>query len=92
MVKFGNPTIASSGYIAQLDGNLCTGCGTCVDACPFNALSISGQISIMEWDKCMGCGICEVVCPNHARSLILEESKGIPLDVRLLVGKGHISQ
>ena len=85
MMKHGNPVMASSGYVAQLDEILCTGCGICVDACPFNALSINDQISIMDTEKCMGCGICEVVCPNNARSLVLEESKGIPLDVRLLV-------
>ena len=84
MMKHGNPVMASSGYVAQLDEGLCVGCGTCVDACPFDALSINDQISIMDWEKCMGCGICEVVCPNNARLLVLEESKGIPLDVRLL--------
>ena len=92
MTKYDNPVMASSGYIAQLDESLCVGCGTCVDACPFNALSINDRISIMDWDKCMGCGICEVVCPNNARSMVLEERKGIPLDVRLLVGKEHPGQ
>ncbi|MFC2070720.1 ATP-binding protein [Chloroflexota bacterium] len=85
MMKYGNPVMASSGYIAKLDENLYTGCGICVEACPFNALSINDQISNMDWEKCMGCGICEVVCPNNARSLVLEERKGIPLDVRLMV-------
>ena len=85
MMKYGNPVLASSGYISQLNEDLCTVCGTCIDACPFDALSISDQISIINWDRCMGCGICEVVCPNNARSLVLEESKGIPLDIRLLL-------
>ncbi|MCX6007518.1 MAG: 4Fe-4S binding protein [Chloroflexi bacterium] len=92
MMKYGNPVMASSGYIAQLDENLCKGCGICVNACPFNALSIKDQISILDWDKCMGCGICEVMCPNNARSVVLEERKGTPLDVRLLVGKENPSQ
>ena len=86
MMKFGNPVMASSGYIAQLDENLCTGCGTCIDACPFDALSMYNQISVTDWGKCMGCGICEVVCPNDARSLVPDEKKGIPFDVKALAG------
>jgi ferredoxin len=38
-----------------------------------------------DWQKCMGCGICIDACPNHARSLVRDEGKGLPLDVRLLV-------
>jgi len=32
----------------------------------------------------MGCGVCIDVCPSHARSLVRDERKGVPLDVRLL--------
>jgi ferredoxin len=85
MVKYGNPVMASSGYVAQVDKSICTGCGICVDACPFNALSIEDETSVMDWEKCLGCGICEAVCPNDARSLVRDEGKGIPLDVRLLI-------
>jgi len=84
MVKYGMPLIASSGYVAQVDETLCTACGTCVDACPFDALSIEDETSTMDWEKCIGCEVCVALCPNEARSLVRDESKGIPLDVRLL--------
>ena len=87
MVKYGNPVMASSGYVAQVDKSICTGCGICVDACPFNALSIEDETSVMDWEKCLGCGVCEAVCPNDARSLVRDEGKGIPLDVRLLIAE-----
>ena len=74
-----------SGYVSHLDENLCVGCGTCVEACPFEAVSINNQISVIDWDKCMGCGICETLYPNDARSLVRDERKGIPLDVKALV-------
>jgi ferredoxin len=32
----------------------------------------------------MGCGACEPQCPQEAISLVRDEAKGEPLDVRLL--------
>ncbi len=83
MVKYGSPIVASSGYAARVDEARCKSCGTCVQACPFNA-SIVGGVAAVAWEKCMGCGVCEAKCPNGARSLVRDERKGIPLDVRML--------
>jgi ferredoxin len=83
MVKYGSPALASSGYVAQVDGSLCTACGTCVEACPFGALSLDEIVSV-NWDKCMGCGVCTGQCPTHSLALVRDERKGVPLDVRLL--------
>ena len=84
MMKYGIPVLAPSGYIAQADRELCTACGTCVNACPFNASFLSNEGISLDWEKCMGCGVCIGSCPAHARSLIRDERKGIPLDVRVL--------
>lgn len=87
MTKHGVPMMASSGYVAHMDRDLCTGCATCVDACPFGALSMEGDESVLNWEKCMGCGVCVKKCPNEAMSLVRDEAKGLPLDVRLLTGE-----
>ena len=84
MTKYDIPMMASSGYVAEIDSSLCTSCGACVDACPFDALSVVKGKSTMNWDMCMGCGVCTSKCPEGAISLIRDEKKGIPLDVRLL--------
>jgi formate hydrogenlyase subunit 6/NADH:ubiquinone oxidoreductase subunit I len=84
MVKYGNPIVASSGYVAQVDEKLCAACGSCENACPFKAIKIEESANV-NWEKCMGCGVCEGQCPNGAISLVRDERKGIPLDVRLLV-------
>ena len=84
MVKYDIPLMASSGYVAQLDNDICTACGTCIDVCPFNALSENEICVAIDWELCMGCGICVELCPNEAISLVLDEKKGVPLDVRLL--------
>jgi len=84
MVKYDIPLMASSGYVAQLDNDICTACGTCIDVCPFSALSENEICVAVDWERCMGCGICVELCPNEAISLVRDEKKGVPLDVRLL--------
>ncbi len=86
MTKHGVTMMAPSGYVAQIDEDLCSACGTCAEVCPFGALSVE-EISILDWEKCMGCGVCVDKCSEDAILLIRDERKGAPLDVRLLVDK-----
>jgi ferredoxin len=85
MTRYGIPVMASSGYVAALDRELCDLCGACVDACPFDALSMDDSAVERSWELCMGCGVCVEKCPTQAMTLLRDEKKGIPLDVRLLV-------
>ena len=84
MKEYGMPAVASSGYVAAIDSDLCNACGVCADACPFDALKLNGS-AILDWGKCMGCGVCVDQCVMEAISLARDERKGIPLDVRQLV-------
>lgn len=44
----------------------CLGLGTCVRACPFDALSMGPDgIPVVDESKCTGCGTCERICPKH---------------------------
>lgn len=83
MKNYGVPMWSSSGYVAEVDEAACTACGTCVEVCPFAAISVNGTASVNR-EACMGCGVCGGQCPDGAMSLALEPSKGLPLDVRLL--------
>ena len=83
MMKHHVPMIASSGYVARVNETLCAGCGTCADACAFDAIRLNGHSNVV-WEKCMGCGVCEAQCPNDALELVRDERKGVPLDVRAL--------
>jgi len=83
MTKYGMRLMTSSGYVAQVDKMLCAACGTCEDACPFGAIEVDGT-AIVSWEMCMGCGVCVGQCPNEAMSLVRDERKGEPLDVRVL--------
>ncbi|PKN62151.1 MAG: electron transporter RnfB [Deltaproteobacteria bacterium HGW-Deltaproteobacteria-15] len=43
----------------------CLGLGTCVRACPFNALSMGpDHLPVVNVERCTGCGTCERVCPK----------------------------
>jgi ferredoxin len=83
MTKHGVPMVISSGYVAQIDQDKCQSCGTCEDACPFDAIHVNGSANV-DWDKCMGCGVCEGQCPNDVITLVLDARKGEPLDIRKL--------
>ena len=84
LLRKGMPIVASSGHVARLDAAACNGCGDCARACPFGALRVDADTAILAWDRCMGCGLCEDRCPTGALRLVLDERKGVPLDVRRL--------
>jgi ferredoxin len=81
----GTPMLASSGYACEADDDLCIGCGTCEDVCQFGAVSISDGYSVIQYENCMGCGVCVEHCTQEALTLVLDENKGIPLEVSKLM-------
>lgn len=43
----------------------CLGLGTCVRACPFDALSMGeNNLPVVNKDRCTSCGVCAEVCPK----------------------------
>jgi heterodisulfide reductase subunit A len=67
--------------IAQIDNELCTWCGKCQNACPFDAVRMekSGQkdIAVINNSVCKGCGMCLPVCPYNAIDLIAYSDREI---------------
>jgi len=44
----------------------CLGLGSCVRACPFNAIVMGPEgLPVVNEQLCTGCGACERVCPKH---------------------------
>lgn len=52
-----------------VDLEKCTGCGSCVDACPSEALSMEDEKVKVDQDACIDCGACLDECPVEALSL-----------------------
>lgn len=50
---------------AEVDANICTGCGICVDVCPVEAIVVEDNVAVIG-DECVNCGQCEQECPNGA--------------------------
>jgi len=46
----------------------CTGCKTCVEACPAEAISIVDKVAQIDKDECTECGTCIDECPEEAIS------------------------
>ena len=48
----------------------CLGYGTCVEACPFDAIHIADGIAVVDRESCKACGKCVSACPKHLIELI----------------------
>jgi len=83
----GTPMLASSGYVAQVDADLCAACGTCVEFCPFEAIAVDNGYAYVDVTACMGCGVCVSKCPQEAISLLRDADKGEPLEIQNLMAQ-----
>jgi heterodisulfide reductase subunit A len=54
--------------IAVVDEDLCSGCGRCVSACPYDARELHPwrQLATVNAALCQSCGACAVACRNKA--------------------------
>lgn len=48
----------------------CLGFGSCVKACPFNAIHVENGVAIVDKEACKACGKCVVACPKQLIELI----------------------
>ncbi len=55
--------------------NGCLGYGSCVKACPFDAIHIENGIAVVDKDKCKACGKCIAECPRNIIEMVPYDAK-----------------
>ena len=85
--RSGTPMLASSGYVSQVDEDLCIGCSDCEPYCQFHALEVVDGVNHVIYEKCMGCGVCVSKCDQEALSLVRDDAKGVPLEICSLMNE-----
>ena len=65
-VPGGGPKACNSG---------CLGFGSCVKACPFDAIHVVNGVAVVDKEACKACGKCVEACPKHLISLVPYDAK-----------------
>ena len=68
----------ATNYYAEVNADLCIGCGICEDRCNLDAINIEDDISEVNKARCIGCGVCVPTCTSEAISLIKKEEETLP--------------
>lgn len=53
----------------------CLGFGSCVKACPFDAIHVVNGVAVVDKEKCKACGKCIAACPKNLITLIPYNAK-----------------
>ncbi len=84
----GLPHLESKDTLVQVNARLCSFCGLCVEACPYEAryLDYDERVAKVIEVLCKGCGVCAMVCPNKATVQVAFEPRQMLMAVDALVG------
>jgi heterodisulfide reductase subunit A len=66
------PFILAGGVAAFINKEMCSGCRSCEQCCPFGAISYLQQEARCDVNQalCKGCGTCAATCPSEAITLM----------------------
>ncbi|MGZ6276157.1 MAG: 4Fe-4S binding protein [Syntrophales bacterium] len=62
--------LVSTPFVASLNTDTCKGCGTCVERCQMEAISLADKKAVLDLNRCIGCGLCVNTCPTDSLSLL----------------------
>ncbi|MFX0075145.1 MAG: DUF362 domain-containing protein [Candidatus Hermodarchaeota archaeon] len=73
--------VFASNYYSEVIEEECTGCHTCEEVCPMDAIVVNDVSHIIK-ERCIGCGVCVSKCPSNAILLRDKEKKIVPPENR----------
>jgi ferredoxin len=53
----------------KVDKEKCTGCESCVEECPSEAITMADDKAQIDLDTCVDCGVCVDACSAEAISM-----------------------
>lgn len=59
-----------STYLAKIDPDTCTACGTCIERCQMEAILEGDDAMEVKPEQCIGCGLCLPTCPVEAITFV----------------------
>uniref|UniRef100_A0A7C4CDE0 CoB--CoM heterodisulfide reductase iron-sulfur subunit A family protein n=1 Tax=candidate division WOR-3 bacterium TaxID=2052148 RepID=A0A7C4CDE0_UNCW3 len=70
LALFGQDKMFHSPTTAEVDEDVCVGCGYCERTCAYDAVKVDSarRIAVVNPALCEGCGACGVACPSGAIS------------------------
>ena len=74
-----------------IDDDLCTGCGSCIDSCPYGGIEIIDSRAVIT-NNCNLCGACVEACPVEAIILEREEFETKKIDISQFRGVWIIAE
>lgn len=78
----GPASCAVAATLGAADGSCpygCLGCGDCVGACKWGAITIDSVtgLPVVDTDRCTGCGACAAACPRSLIELRAKDPRGM---------------
>jgi heterodisulfide reductase subunit A len=59
--------VQAEAIMSQVDQEVCSGCGTCIEVCPYGAITKNDKgLAEVIAAACKGCGCCGASCPEGA--------------------------
>jgi Na+-translocating ferredoxin:NAD+ oxidoreductase subunit B len=70
----------ATNFFAEVDADLCTGCGACEEKCQVGALKLDEEknMAVVDLTRCLGCGLCVLACPAEAIKLRNKTQETVP--------------
>jgi heterodisulfide reductase subunit A len=91
-ILMGNRKLKVEAITADVDEDLCVGCGLCEEICPYGAPKIEDGKSKIREILCRGCGTCAAECPSQAITMRHYRDNQVLAQVKALLAPATVKE